>query len=939
MGVFKNRLSSYLAPGRTPEAKAAAEYRKTRFISPAEIPVFPDSPEVNEKGSSSSRSGSGESPRLTQTTDLEKAAAAVTETKKVAPSIAESRPDSQLFPSGDFRNNGADELRDIRCDVMVNWLYQQQMEMLWTAGAADEGVVLKKARGNYTCCPPDIMDEPFGFFKSIEMLNVRSAMTVNTRVIKLFLHNNDKAFVPLKGGLRLQVLPDMTYLPRCQKHQFSAFIADRGILVVWDDEPKQLLNRAENIEKALMAMIWNEGESESEDGDDENKEKKESEETIEEVASEDGEDDGKPKKKKLNYTPRRPILLQPSMTALTLFATTIAIGSGYRSIAVEIANDGNWTRLLFVLAAPAQVWLGLFFFQACVGNLAQLFGPISQMNTNSKYYSGVPPKRLTQESGPLPHVTIQMPVYKEGLGPVIEPTIHSMKAAMSTYEMQGGSANIFINDDGIQLVSEEEARARQDFYDEHNIGWTSRPRHDPSGKHGAPFLRRGKFKKASNMNYGMWVSTRVEDKLKALERHDEWTQEDESAAYKECLKEVIEEDEGRTWADGNIRMGDYILIIDSDTRVPKDCIIDAISEMETSPEVAILQQASGVMNVTDSFFERGITFFTNLVYTQIRFAVASGDVAPFVGHNAFLRWEAIQNITYDCKDDHKEKWWSEATVSEDFDMALRLQSAGYLVRLGGYTNGGFEEGVSLTVYDELARWEKYAFGCNELIFFPIAEWGKNGVFTQLFIDFLHSKIPFPSKCTIMAYIGTYYALGSAWLLTLANYFMIGWMNGHLDHYYLDSFKAYFAIVVVFTILGNTSLGILRYRIEEQGFFEALWGNFKWAPMLTVFLGGISLHVSEALLSHMLGFEMGWGSTAKEAVDSTFFEEVPKIVKQFKFTLTFCFGCVVVMLVCAFALPPLWQIHTFIAVYPLIAIVMGHLLLPIVLNPNLMLFTF
>lgn len=921
-------IKDYLAPGRTPEAKAAAEYRKTRFLSVADvanIPVIPDSPDANEKGSSSS--GSTNSPKPT---DIEKAAAAL---EGNAESTTDSRPGSMAFPEGDFRNNGQEELRDIKCDVMVNWLYQQQMEMLWTAGAADEGVVLKKARGNYTCCPPDIMDEPFGFFKSIEMLNVRSAMTVNTRVIKLFLHNNDKPFVPLKGGLRLQVLPDMTYLPRCQKHQFAAFIADRGILVVWDDEPKHLLNRAENIEKALMAMIWNEGKEEDDEDGDMKKEKGADVSETEIFEDDDGVPRLDPRK------PRRPILIQPSMTALTLFATTIAIGSGYRSIAVEITNDGNWLRVLFGLAAPAQVWLGLFFFQACMGNLAQLFGPISQMNTNSKFYSGVPPKRLTQEAGPLPHVTIQMPVYKEGLGPVIEPTIHSMKAAMSTYEMQGGSANIFINDDGMQLISEEEARARQDFYDEHNIGWVSRPRHDPKGTKGAPFLRRGKFKKASNMNYSMWVSARTEDKLLEIERHEGWTQEDESAAYKECLKACIEEDEGRTWADGNIRMGDYVLIIDSDTRVPEDCIIDAISELENSPEVAILQEASGVMNVTDSFFERGITFFTNLVYTQIRFAVASGDVAPFVGHNAFLRWSAVQNIAYHCEDDDKEKWWSEATVSEDFDMALRLQSAGYLVRLGGYTNGGFEEGVSLTVYDELSRWEKYAFGCNELIFHPMAEWGKKGVFTKLFIDFLHSGIPFPSKCTIMAYIGTYYALGSAWLLTLANYFMTGWFNGHLDHYYLDSFKAYFAIVVVFTILGNTALGILRYRIEEQGFFEALWGNFKWAPMLTVFLGGISLHVSQALLSHMLGFEMNWGSTAKEVVDTSFFEEVPKIIKQFKWTFCFCFGCIATMIICAFALPFFWQIHIFIAVYPLVAIVMGHLLLPIVLNPNLMLFTF
>jgi hypothetical protein len=43
-----------------------------------------------------------------------------------------------------------------------------------------------------------------------------------------------------------------------------------------------------------------------------------------------------------------------------------------------------------------------------------------------------------------------------------------------------------------------------------------------------------------------------------------------------------------------------------------------------------------------------------------------------------------------------------------------------------------------------------------------------------------------------------------------NYFIIGWFNGYLDHYYVDSFKIYFSIVVVFQALGTVSLAVLRY---------------------------------------------------------------------------------------------------------------------------------
>jgi len=118
---------------------------------------------------------------------------------------------------------------------------------------------------------------------------------------------------------------------------------------------------------------------------------------------------------------------------------------------------------------------------------------------------------------------------------------------------------------------------------------------------------------------------------------------------------------------------------------------------------------------------QGITFFTNLIYTAIKYTVSNGDVAPFVGHNAILRWSAIQQIGY-MDEDGYEKFWSEMHVSEDFEMSLKLQCNGYIIRLAAWAGEGFKEGVSLTVYDELARWEKYAYGCNELLFWPIRMW-------------------------------------------------------------------------------------------------------------------------------------------------------------------------------------------------------------------------
>lgn len=78
-----------------------------------------------------------------------------------------------IYPTGDFRNAGADEINDIKCEVMVSYLHSQQEEKLWTAGEPEEGVMLKKSRGQYTCAPADLADEPAGFFAAVRTLNVK----------------------------------------------------------------------------------------------------------------------------------------------------------------------------------------------------------------------------------------------------------------------------------------------------------------------------------------------------------------------------------------------------------------------------------------------------------------------------------------------------------------------------------------------------------------------------------------------------------------------------------------------------------------------------------------------------------------------------------------------------------------------------------------------
>jgi len=540
-----------------------------------------------------------------------------------------SRYAPSIFPAGDHRNTDVDALNEVRNDMMVNWLYEQQLRKQYATGDDPfEGVVLKKSRGNFTCCPPHMAAIPESLFAMVSQMNVRCAMTVNTPVVRALLGSisarTNLGFVPLPDGLQVQILHTMGDLPRGQQHHFAAFIEDAQLLVVWDDDPEKLLARAKDLELRFIEIIWGKekdgGGDEDDDEDDEAPLDEKKKKSTKRKRSRSRSKTKAPMESihELELTPeeleealandKRPVKLQSAvMVSMTMTLSICCLGLGWRALAYQCVVDRSYLRLALIGVGPVQFFLSIFFFQTIIGNIFQLFGPNSHMSTNSKYYSGKPPPRLNRSHGELPHVTIQMPVYKEGLAGVIKPTVLSIKAAISTYEMQGGKANIFVNDDGMQLLSEEEGLARRDFYEEHNIGWVARPPHNSmTGPHEPPFLRRGKFKKASNMNYALNVSTRVEDRLEGVNRQNQrWTQQHEVAAYYRCLADVVQEDEGLTWAEGNIRVGDYILLIDSDTRVPSDCLLDGVSEMEQSPDVAIMQFSSGVMNVTDSFFENG----------------------------------------------------------------------------------------------------------------------------------------------------------------------------------------------------------------------------------------------------------------------------------------------------------------------------------------------
>lgn len=174
-------------------------------------------------------------------------------------------------------------------------------------------------------------------------------MTVASRTIKTFLGYNPQATsVPLDdNGLSVQVVPTLADLARAQKMQYAAFVAREGILVVWDDDPLQIVARAVNIEQKLMDLAWAGDDAEEKSAD---PGKGRSHVNVLEVDPETGTI-------MPQYRPTH--LMNTTLVALTLILIVAVLGAGYRELAIEIASDKGWIRLAFLALTPIQVFFTL----------------------------------------------------------------------------------------------------------------------------------------------------------------------------------------------------------------------------------------------------------------------------------------------------------------------------------------------------------------------------------------------------------------------------------------------------------------------------------------------------------------------------------------------------------------------------------------------------
>ncbi|KAI0260587.1 glycosyl transferase family group 2-domain-containing protein [Gloeopeniophorella convolvens] len=885
-------------------------------------------------------------------------------------------------------------------DALLHHIFRQTQGDAWFKPSAENvhaGVCLRIHTGQYRVFPyENRFLEPFE--AAVRTLNPVVAVKVRSAAVHVALSTvgEDATAIYVDDDTRIQILDTMFDLPRADKEQCGAFIRDERVLVVWSDNLDTIIPICRDFEESLIKLVWAQrlslagltpGQSLAATpaastitsainsaSDVQLNEK--AQETAVDVAT-PPETQAKPAPggslwgwrigskarqaprtdlEKGNADPRPTRYFAPVYGGLGLALSTFFIGSGLNVLLQEWRLDHNYTRFALLVTTPFLFCVSLFFSLQVITNISYVLGPVAQYHENSKYYSAVKPGPNKEVDARLPHISIELPVYKESLEQTISPSVMSLKKAMQTYARQGGTSSIFVHDDGLQLLSDADREERVRFYADNGIGWVARPKHDDTE---GGFKRRGRFKKASNMNYGLALSLKMEAIIRRLEMEraekdslsdsadaEDSSEDIEEKALRLAIDEIYEESGKRfkPWASNAkaIRVGEIILIVDSDTIVPEDCFRDAARELAECPEVAIIQHESDVMQVAHHYFENGIAHFTRRINKCISMSCANGEVAPFVGHNAFLRWSALQDAAFeDPGDDMKKKIWSETNVSEDFDMALRLQLKGYIIRWATYSEGGFKEGVSLTCDDELNRWQKYSYGCNELIFYPLIDWWRHGPITKQLRIFMWSDAPVHYKVSMMSYMFSYYGLAGGAMLSLLNYLILG-LSFNVDGFYEHSFEIWLACTVVFPGAGNIGFTLLEYRLGQRSIAASFLENVTWIPFFFFFFGGLSIHLSQALLAHLFSYNITWGATKKEVERSNFFIEVPRILRRFWLAFVICFLVFAMMIIFATGLVPTeWQIPgvDWAVIFPLAIVAGSHILFPIVLNPWLMIFSY
>jgi len=563
--------------------------------------------------------------------------------------------------------------------------------------------------------------------------------------------------------------------------------------------------------------------------------------------------------------------------AIAKYASTLGfmltIGWVLYLFIVAVWEYSSLGRVIVEVFLAILTFFGLFwntYFTA--SSIFKCFIPAKCFKENSKYFSIVPEKKNPEDEWL--SVTIQIPVYKEGLDDVLGPTLDSCIRARDHYQRHtGASCNIVVCDDGMmsflrdnfsaaemlwENINETKGRLpikpllkrvpraarrhlaglrskniievfhRMLYYYHHDIGFCARHTLD----------RRGKFKKASNLNTHLKLVFGAQQVMDASAE----------ISFEDACHEVAHNEDGSrdVMYGGNVNIGDLMVLNDADARMQPPVIYKTVPEFTNDKKLGFTQHATKTMDEQrgESYYLRLLETYTDALY-QGHFLLSSimGCHPPLVGHSVFLRTAAIRqcgrmrmlrraqhwlsNIGLpflgvdqvgfvNLQEESRTEFWSETHVSEDFELMIHLYNIGYTGRYVAFPDCEFQEGVTRTFDEEAGRHRKFSLGAHELMFNPIQDWLGHGVFTQLFKNFLTCDIPSYYKIFLTAYLQSYTS-GGVYILV----FLISAIIRFVDFREIETLWAFSpaAIIIfnvfVYYVVGYTTFLIALCRMHKH----------------------------------------------------------------------------------------------------------------------------
>ena len=447
---------------------------------------------------------------------------------------------------------------------------------------------------------------------------------------------------------------------------------------------------------------------------------------------------------------------------------------------------------------------------------------------------------------------------------------------------------------GLRSKNIYEVFHRMLFYYHFQIGWVSRSTID----------RRGKFKKASNLNTHLRLNFGAQDLAQAGKK-----------SFEEALLEVSHSESGARYImfGNNVKIGHLVCVNDADARMQPQVILKTVPEFLNDQNLGFTQHATKTLDDQrgESYYLRMIEAYTDALY-QGHFLLSSilGCHPPLVGHSIFLRSEAIkqcgrmrnlrnaqrwlQNIglpflsvdQVGFKNLHgglRMEYWSECHVSEDFELMIHLYNIGYNGRYIAFPGCEFQEGVTRTFDEEAGRHRKFALGAHELIFNPFQEMIGHGIFTPLFKTFLTCDIPSYYKIFLTAYLFSYTAGGTYLIVfTIAAVARLFDSGGDISTLYAFSPAGILVLnIIVYYVVGYSCFLIAMLRMHwhnrmiffteyaKHGKIYLIWKVVRYCVFFQIlFYSAMGNFFFLGSMDHLLSRPNICGATNKDSIETS-----------------------------------------------------------------------